>query len=62
MAEPGVFEPGYAGDSRLAMIPMLIPLGLEAVSEELQTEVMRIAGCRYSRDLPQFKRWGRKVI
>lgn len=47
------------GESRLAMIQMLIPLGLAAVEEELQSEVMRIAGGRYSRDLPQYKRWGR---
>lgn len=47
------------GVSRLAMIQMLIPLGLQAVDEELQAEVMRIAGERYSRTHPQFKRWGR---
>ncbi len=35
--------------SRLAMIQMLIPLGLEAVEEELQAEVMRIAGV----DIPE---------
>lgn len=49
----------WVSESRLAMIQMLIPLGLAAVEEELQSEVMRIAGDRYSRDQPQYKRWGR---
>jgi putative transposase len=53
-----VLDREWESESRLAMIQMLIPLGLEAVKEELQSEVMRIAGSRYSRDLPQFKRWG----
>jgi len=45
--------------SRIELIQMVIPLGLLAIEEELQSEVMRIAGDRYSRDLPQYKRWGR---
>ncbi len=44
--------------SRIELIQMLIPLGLQAIEEEIQAEVIRIAGDRYSRDLPQFKRWG----
>jgi len=51
----------WEGESRLAMIQMLIPLGLQAVEEELQSEVMWIAGERYSRNHPQFKRWGRNA-
>ena len=54
-----VLDREWDGEGRLAMIQMLIPLGLEAVDEELQSEVIRIAGDRYSRDFPQFKRWGR---
>ncbi len=46
------------GASRIELIQMLIPLGLQAVEAELQSEVIQIAGGRYSRDLPQFKRWG----
>jgi hypothetical protein len=53
-----LLEQEWESESRLAMIQMLIPLGLAAVEEELQSEVMRIAGGRYSRDLPQYKRWG----
>ena len=46
------------GSSRIELIQMLIPLGLHAVEEELQSEVIRIAGDRYSRSQPEFKRWG----
>jgi transposase-like protein len=46
------------GASRIELIQMLIPLGLHAVEEELQSEVIRIAGDRYSRSRPEFKRWG----
>lgn len=49
----------WEGESRLSMIQMLIPLGLRAVEEELQAEVTGIAGERYSREHPRFKRWGR---
>lgn len=48
----------WEGESRWAMIQMLIPLGLQAVEEELQAEVARMAGDRYSRSQQQFKRWG----
>ena len=34
--------------TRIELIQMLIPLGLQAVEEELQSEVMKIAGARYT--------------
>ncbi len=43
MAEPGVLGREWESESRLAMIQMQIPLGLEAIEEELQAEVMQIA-------------------
>ena len=36
-------------DTRIALIQALIPLGLDAVAEELQEEVSRLAGDRYTR-------------
>jgi len=36
-------------EARLAAIQMLIPLGLKAVTEELQGEVLALAGPRYMR-------------
>ena len=33
-------------------------MGLQAIEEELQSEVMEIAGARYTRAHPEFKRWG----
>jgi len=49
-------------DMRIAMIKALIPLGLEAVAEELKREVEMLAGKRYSRDggLPGHYRWGKE--
>ena len=44
--------------TRIELIQMLIPLGLQAVEEELQSEVMKIAGVHYTRTHPDFKRWG----
>jgi len=44
--------------SRVAMIQMLIPLGLEAVEKLLQEEVSELAGARYSRGTSDIKRWG----
>ncbi len=44
-------------ESRMSMIQALIPLGLMAVSEELQREVGELAGERYSRG-GDIKRWG----
>ena len=45
-------------DSRVELIQMLIPLGLQAVEEELQAEVARLVGARYSRAQAEQKRWG----
>lgn len=47
-------------DTRIALIQALIPLGLDAVAEELQREVTRLAGDRYSRKDSQNanRRWG----
>ena len=47
-------------DTRIALIQALIPLGLDAVAEELQQEVSRLAGDRYSRKAQQNpnRRWG----
>ncbi len=45
-------------DSRVELIQMLIPLGLQAVEEELEGEVERLVGARYSRENPDQKRWG----
>ena len=47
-------------DTRIALIQALIPIGLDAVAEELQQEVTRLTGERYSRkdsDSPN-RRWG----
>ncbi|HIC72590.1 MAG TPA: hypothetical protein EYO88_10915 [Alphaproteobacteria bacterium] len=43
--------------TRIELIQMLIPLGLQAVEEELQSEVMKIAGVRYTPTHLDFKRW-----
>jgi transposase-like protein len=44
------------------MIQALIPLGLKAVQELLQEEVVRLAGERYSREggVPGYARWGQQ--
>ena len=44
-------------DTRAELIQMLIPLGLNAVGEELQKEVTRLAGEKYSRQ-GVTSRWG----
>ena len=47
-------------DSRIEAIQWLIPLGLKAVTEELQRAVIELAGPRYERkesDQP-LRRWG----
>ena len=44
--------------TRIELIQMLIPVGLQAIEEELQSEVMEVAGARYTRTHPNFKRWG----
>ena len=52
-------HPGSGSESRLSMIQMLIPLGLQAVEEELQAEVRRhIGGGRHDRTGNDNKRWG----
>src|SRR5215831_6120697 len=43
-------------DSRVELIQLLIPLGLQAVEEELQAEVARLVGARYSREQAAQKR------
>lgn len=47
-------------DTRIALIRMLIPIGLEYVNEMLQEEVTRLAGVRYSRNQENIGcvRWG----
>lgn len=46
-------------ESRIAMIQALIPLGLRAVEEELQAEVMQlVGGVHYERTGGRLKRWG----
>ena len=47
-------------DSRIEAIQLLIPLGLQAVSEELQRAVLELAGPRYARKGPEqpLRRWG----
>ena len=44
--------------SRIAMIQMLIPLGLQAIEDLLQEEVLQLAGERYSRGDNPYQRWG----
>ncbi|MBT6149901.1 MAG: hypothetical protein HOH74_30965, partial [Gemmatimonadetes bacterium] len=47
-------------DGRIEMIQLLIPLGLQAVAEELERAVVELAGLRYQRktsDQP-VRRWG----
>jgi putative transposase len=46
-------------DTRVALIQALIPVGLEAVSRELEADVRALAGKRYERDgrLPGHVRW-----
>ena len=61
----GVVVPGEqacADNARVAMIQALIPLGLKAVQELLQEEVVRLAGERYSREggVAGLARWGRQ--
>ena len=42
--DPSTEEELDALDTRIALIQALIPLGLDAVAEELQNEVTRLAG------------------
>ena len=48
----------YGFDSRMALIQQLIPIGLMAVEEALQEEVLALAGIRYRHDNNPNKRWG----
>ena len=43
-------EGAYDVNSRLLLIQQLIPIGLLAVEEALQSEVSELAGQRYSRE------------
>ncbi len=45
-------------DARHELIQTLLPLGLAAVGEQLQAEVERLTGTRYSRDDGTLRRWG----
>jgi len=58
----GLWEHSVARDvdARVALIQALIPLGLQAVAESLEEEVVRLAGARYSRTggQPGLARWG----
>jgi transposase-like protein len=45
-------------DSRVVMIQTLIPLALQAVNDDLQDEVLRLAGDRHVPDGSPVKRWG----
>ena len=58
--DPSREEELGAWDTRIALIQALIPLGLDAVAEELQSEVTRLSGDRYSRKDTQNpnRRWG----
>ena len=54
-----VQHPDWGSESRLTMIQMLIPLGLQAVEEELQKEVTwLVGGGRHERTGSSNKRWG----
>ena len=47
------------GNARVALIQALIPIGLEAVAEEVEREVERLAGAKHSwlGGLPGYCRW-----
>jgi hypothetical protein len=50
-------------DARVEALQLLIPLGLQAVTDELQQAVVELAGPRYQRkaaDLP-LRRWGSQL-
>ncbi len=48
-------------DARAELIQALIPIGLEAVNDLLQQEVVSLAGARYSRGGEgDYARWGRQ--
>jgi len=47
-------------DAKVALIQALIPVGLQAVADELEAEVLRLAGPKHQRTggLPGAVRWG----
>ena len=47
-------------DAKVALIQALIPVALEAVADELQAEVLRLAGPKHQRTggVPGTVRWG----
>ncbi len=60
--EVNVDEGALELDSRVAMIQALIPIGLEAVDDVLQQQVLELAGGRYDRKDPgqPLRRWGKQ--
>jgi transposase-like protein len=56
--ESGTLLPGDDIDGLVESIQMLIPLGLKAVGEAMQSEVARLAGASYSRGTGSIQRWG----
>ena len=54
-----MFQEAADIDSKAELIQMLIPLGLEAVGDALQKEVMELAGAKHSRK-GIASRWGRQ--
>ena len=63
MPDTPIEEELDALDTRIALIQALIPIGLDAVAEELQNEVTRLSGDRYSRKDTQNpnRRWGQST-
>ena len=47
-------------DARAELIQALIPIGLQAVNELLQQQVVSLVGARYSRGEGDYARWGRQ--
>ena len=59
VSSEGVLAPDGGLNSRLLLIQQLIPLGLEAVNEELQSEVTRlVGGASHERTGGSMSRWG----
>jgi len=56
-----IIEGGVDLDNRLSLIQQMIPLGLMAVEEVLQSEVRELAGYRYHRDENPNKRRGANI-
>jgi hypothetical protein len=42
----------------IELIQMLMPVGLQAIKKEIQSEVSKLAGTRYTRTHNDLKRWG----